>query len=169
MQAEQAVTLQMYEESHFPWFTNLFVLYLLAVLIITLVAVVRIALNLVRLRRLEKSRTNARSDFQEVWTNARARIDFFKTISTVTLLLALADLTLALIDILRGTLTEKVLKASSIAGRTADALVPFASAIFICVALHICAAFFNGMLSRRMFKFEMSERSADRGETSASR
>ncbi|MGB6192754.1 MAG: hypothetical protein WBF42_09825, partial [Terracidiphilus sp.] len=68
MQEGQTVTFEpTYEGSRLPWFTNLFVIYLLVVFVVMLARVAGVAWKLRRLRRLEKTGSLTSAGFQEIW------------------------------------------------------------------------------------------------------
>ncbi len=141
-----------------PWFTRLFILYLLVVFVVMVVRVILAAWNLRKLRRLEASSAPDPERFHKVWQASRMRADSLKRIAVLSILLAVADLSLALVDILQGVSTEKASNPAWLAGNVADALLPFAMAMLVCAILYTSSALLERGLMRRKFNFDQLER-----------
>jgi len=94
MQEDQTVTFQpMYVDSAQPWFTNLFILYLLIVFVVLIARAVQIAITMRKLRKVRASGSTSPSNTDELFFYIAQKAQSLRRFATLTFLLALLDLT----------------------------------------------------------------------------
>jgi hypothetical protein len=126
---------------HYPWFVNLFVIYLLCVLLLTLVRVGTLMWTLRKLRKLQERDVLSESDSQSFWETSYSKIRSIRSFSHLTFLLAVLVLGWNATNILAGVSMEKVSSSSYVAARFVEALIPFLMGIIFCSGLFGSAMF----------------------------
>jgi hypothetical protein len=150
MQEDQTVTFQpMYVDSAQPWFTNLFILYLLIVFVVLIARAVQIAITMRKLRKVRASGSTSPSNTDELFFYIAQKAQSLRRFATLTFLLALLDLTWSTSDILLGLRTMKSTNYSFVAARMGAALVPFAMGLIACIALNVTAMVSDSAVRRR--------------------
>jgi len=153
MQEEQTVSFQpIGYEGHTPWFVNLFVIYLLSVLLMTVVRVVRLLWAFRKHRKVEERETPLESSSQDFWESCNSKIRSIRNFSHLTFLLAVFVLSWNAIDILAGVSTAKAPSVSYFAAESSEALVPFLGGILFSFVLFCCAMFLESLVQRRSRK-----------------
>ena len=126
MQEKQTVSFQpIGYEGHVPWFVNLFVVYLLYVLLTTVGSAVRVMWSLRKIRKASE-----REPCIELVV-CSAKIRSIRNFCHLTFLLATLVLSSNTIDILSGVSTAKAPSFTFVAAELAQALVPFAMGILL--------------------------------------
>ena len=156
MQEEQTVSFQPigYDGPN-PWYVNLFVIYLLYVLLMTVVRAVRLMWTLRKHRKAQEREAPLESSSQSFWEICYSEIRSIRNFSHLTFLLAALVLSLNAIDILAGVATEKVASFPYVAAGLANALVPFLMGIIICSAQFSCAMFLESRVRRRTLVLDL--------------
>jgi NADH:ubiquinone oxidoreductase subunit 3 (subunit A) len=168
MQEDQTVSFQpMSLEGRVPWFVNLFVIYLLCVLLMTVVHAIRILWTLRKHRRVQEREAPLESVSQSIWELCHSKIRSIKNFSHLTLRLAALVLSWNATNILAGVFTEKAPSFPYVAGELAEALVPFLMGIIICSAQFSCVIFLESLVRRRRIMLDrkqpnLSFRASDR-------
>jgi hypothetical protein len=142
MHEEQTVSFQpIGYEGHIPWFVNLFVIYLLYVLLATVASAVRVMWTLRKDRKAEESEAPVESSSQDRWEVCHSKIRSIRNLSHLTFLLGALVLSWSTINILAGVSTAKAPSFPFVAAELAQALVPFAMGIIFCSGQFCCAMF----------------------------
>ncbi|WP_109488956.1 hypothetical protein [Occallatibacter savannae] len=150
MQEEQTVSFEAVGfEVHVPWFVNLFLLYLLYVLLRTIAQAVWLVWDLRKTARAQKREAFIESDAETLWETCRARIRSIRNFSHLTFLLALLVLSWNATDVLAGISTAKAASLPSMAERLAQALVPFTMGIVFSSGQFCCAMLLESFVRRR--------------------
>lgn len=154
LQEEQTVSFQpIGYEGRVPWYVNLFLVYLLYVLLSTVADAIRITWTL-RKHRRSQEREAIREWSSHTWECCHSRVRSIRNFSHLTFLLATLVLSWNVTDILAGAATEKTQSLSYLAGRLAQALVPFGIGIIFCSGQFCCAMFLESFLRRRRLPLE---------------
>jgi hypothetical protein len=157
MQEDQSQTVSFQpigSEGHLPWYVNVFLIYLLSVLLMTFV---RPGMLMWTLRKHQKAHARGlpvQSDSQSFWEISYSKIRSIRSFSHLTSLLAVLVLGWNVTNILAGISMEKVSSFSYVAARLADALVPFLMGIVFCCVLLVCAMFLESRFRRGRLMFE---------------
>ena len=149
MQEEQTVSFQPISyDGPEPWYVNLFLIYLLCVLLVTVGRVVRLMWVLRKHRKAQEREVPLESSSQSFWEICSSEIRSIRNFSRLTFLLATLVLSWHAVDILAGVATEKVASLPYVAGRLADALVPFSMGVIICSVQVSCAMLLESRVRR---------------------
>jgi len=141
LQEEQTVSFQpIGYEGRVPWYVDLFLVYLLYVLLSTIANLIRVTWTL---RKHRKSQ-----DWE--WESCHSRVRSIRNLSHLTFLLAVVVLSWNATNILAGVSMEKVQSFSYVAAGLSQALVPFVMGIIFCAGQFCCAMFLESFLRRRM-------------------
>ena len=147
MQEDQTVSFQpMSHDGPVPWFENLFVIYLLCVLLVTVDRAVRLMWTLRKHRKAQKLEALPESTFQRFWEACHSTTRSIRDFSHLTFLLAALVLSWDATDIFEGVSNAKVTSLPYIAGELARALVPFLMGIVTCSAQFCCSMFLAGLI-----------------------
>jgi hypothetical protein len=150
MQEDQTVTFQpMSLEGRVPWFVNLFVIYLLCVLLMTAADAVRILWTLRKHRKAQEAEAPLESSSHSMWEICDSKIRSIKNFSHLTFLLAVLVLSWNATNILAGVFTAKAPSFPFAAGELAEALVPFTMGIIFSSAQFSCGMFLESLVRRR--------------------
>lgn len=133
---------------HYPWFVNLFVIYLFCVLLLTLVEVVTLMWTLKKLRKPQVRDVLSESGSQSFWETSYSKIRSIRNFSHLTFLLAVLVLGWNATDILAGVSMEKVSSSSYVAARFEEALIPFLTGIIVCSGLFGSAMFLESRVRK---------------------
>lgn len=154
LQEEQTVSFQPIGfEGRVPWYVNLFLVYLLYVLLSTVADAIRITWT-VRKYRKSQEHDLTREWSSHTWECCHSRVRSIRNLSHLTFLLATLVLSWNVTDILAGAATEKAQNLSYLAGRLSQALVPFVIGIIFCSGQFCCAMFLESFLRRRRLPLE---------------
>lgn len=126
---------------HYPWYVNLFVIYLFCMLVMTLVRAGTLMWTLRKLRKVQEPNVLSAADAQSFWETSYSNIRSIRSFSHLTFLLAVLVLGWTVTNILACVSMEKVSSFSNVAGRLAEALIPFLMGIILCVGLFGSAMF----------------------------
>jgi hypothetical protein len=149
MQEEQTVPFsQMYVDGREPWFTQLFVLYLLVVLVLFLVRIMRLTVNLRKLRNAQKQSAPA-SFTDNLFADCHAKAQSFRDFSTLTFLVSLLNFAWFTTDVFSAIWNQKTTNVAYVLARIADGLVPLVLGLTFCVVLYIAAMSSEAALRRR--------------------
>jgi hypothetical protein len=149
-EGEQTVSFQpIGYEGHVPWFVNLFVIYLLYVLLMTVVRAVRLMWALRKHRKAQEREAPLESSSQSIWEICHSKIRSIRNFSHLTFLLAAVVLSWNVINILAGVSTAKAPSFPYVAAQLAEALVPFLMGIIFCAAQFSCAMFLEHLVRHR--------------------
>lgn len=149
MQEDQTVSFQpMYVDGPLPWYERLFALYLLAVLLIYLFRVVRLAINLYKLRK-EREQFLAAPVANALLTDCYARVRSFKEISVLTLLISSLCFTWYTADSFSSVITAKAADFAFVLREVANALGSLMAGLVLSIVLYSTAMLSGAMLSRR--------------------
>ena len=150
MQEDQTVSFQsICYAGHTPWFVNLFVIYLLFVLLLTVVRAVLLMWDLRKHQKAQERGASVESSSQRFWEICYFKVQSIRNFSHLTFLLAALVLSWDTINILAGAWTTKAPSFPYVAADLANALVPFLMGIIFCVALFSCAMFLESHVRRR--------------------
>ena len=150
MQEGQTVTFQpMNYEGSTPWFVNLFVVYLLYVLLMTAFRAIRLMWELRKHRKAQERESPIDSSSQAFWEVCNSNIRSIRNFSHLTFLFAVLVLCWNATDILAGVAAEKVASLPFVGARSAEALVPFSMGIIFSSAQFSCAMFLESRVRRR--------------------
>jgi hypothetical protein len=150
MQEEQTVSFQpMSHDGPVPWFENLFVIYLLCVLLMTVVRAIRLMWTLRKHRKAQKREALAESSSQSFWEACHSTIRSIRDFSRLTFLLAALVLSWDATEIFEGVSNAKAPSFPYIAGELARALVPFVMGVGICSAQFCCSMFLDRLIRLR--------------------
>jgi len=156
MQDEQTVSFQpIGYEGRVPWFVDLFVIYLLCVLLMTVARAVRLMWTLRKHRKAQSREALLESSSESLWENCYSVIRSMRNFSHLTFLLAALVLCWSAINILEGLTIEKVASLPYFAAGLAEALVPFLMGIIISSALFSCAMFLESRVRRRSILLDL--------------
>ena len=139
---------------HYPWFVNVFAIYLLCVLLMTFVRAGTLMWTLRKIQRVQKrDAPSSESDAQSFSETAYSTIRSIRGFSHLTFLLSVLVLGWYVTNILAGVSMENVSSFSSIAARFAEALIPFLMGIIFCCGLFGSAMFLESRVrhGRSMF------------------
>jgi len=150
MQEDQTVSFQpMSHDGPVPWFENLFVIYLLCVLLMTVVRTVRLMWSLRKHRKAQKLEALPESTFQRFWEACHSTTRSIRDFSRLTFLLAAFVLSWDATEIFEGVANAKSPSFPYIAGELARALVPFVMGVGICAAQFCCSMFLDRLIRLR--------------------
>jgi protein-S-isoprenylcysteine O-methyltransferase Ste14 len=150
MQEDQTVSFQpMGYGGHTLWFENLFVIYLLYVLVMTVIRTVHLMWTLRQHRKAHEREKPLESSSQMVWEICYSKIRSIRNFSHLTFLLALLVLSWNVINILASVYTAKTPSFTYVAAGLANALVPFLMGIIFCSVQFSCAMFLENLVRRR--------------------
>lgn len=165
LQEEQTVSFQpIGYEGRTPWFVNLFIIYLLYVLIKTVVSTVRLIWTLRKHEKAQEREASVESRSQGLWEIWHSKIRSIRNFSHLTFLLAALVLSWNTINILVGVSTAKVPSFSFVAAELAVALVPFTMGIVFCSGQFCCAMCLESLVTRRR---HLLDRRANKPQPSA--
>jgi biopolymer transport protein ExbB/TolQ len=139
---------------HFPWFVNLFVLYLLVVMILTVIRAVALLWALRKHRKAQKQARLLVADSRSFWDICNARTQSIRNFSHLSLLLSLLVLAWEGTNALSNVATEKVVGVRALADRFADALTDLSAGMVVCIALFCCAMFLERFVRRQKLSIE---------------
>jgi len=131
-------------EGHLPWYTRLFVIYLVVML---LVACFRGIGMIWHLRSLRKGAPEANGSWL-AWDLCHARTLSMKNWSAMTFLFSFFVSSWTLADTLHGISMEKVTATTFLAGATGEALTTFCFGMLVCAILYAVAFFYENLLMR---------------------
>lgn len=155
LQEEQTVSFQpIGYEGHTPWFVNLFVVYLLYVLIRTVGGTVRLIWTLRKMKKAQERETSVESSCQGLWETCDAKIRSIRNFSQLTFLLAALVLSWNTINILAGVSAAKAPNLPYVAAELAETLVPFTMGILFYFGQFCCAMFLESLVRRRRYLLE---------------
>ena len=149
MQEEQTVSFSpMYVEGPVPWFTRLFALYILVVVVIFLVRVIKLLVGLRNLRRAQKH-PNPAAAGDSLWAECYSKANSFKEISTLTFYASFLNATWLSANVLLSARAEKEANPGYVLARAGDGLFYLALGLIVCTALYSAALLFQAALRRR--------------------
>ena len=149
MQEEQTVSFQPISyDGPEPWYVNLFLIYLLCMLLMTVGRAVRLMWVLRKHGKAQRREVPPESSSQSVWELCNSEIRTIRNSSHLNFLLATIVLSWHAVEILAGVATEKVASLPYVAGRLADAIVPFSMGAIICSVQFSCAMLLEGRVRR---------------------
>ena len=155
LQEEQTVSFQPISyEGHTPWFVNLFVIYLLYVLVKTIVSAVRLIWIVRKYEKALESHASVELRSQGPWEICHSKIRSIRNFSHLTFLLAALVLSWNAVDILAGVWTAKAPSLPYVAAELAQAIVPFAMGIVFCSGQFCCAMFLESLARRRRHQLD---------------
>jgi hypothetical protein len=126
MQEDQTVSFSpIGVEGEEPLFTRLFVVYLLVVLVLLLVRIVRLAVNLWKLRKAQKQSAPV-SLSESLLADCYAKTQSFRNFSALTFLVSLLNFAWFATDVFASISNQKITNVGFVLARIADGLVPFA-------------------------------------------
>lgn len=144
MQEDQTITFQpIFVENPVPWHTRLVTLYLVVMLGYLAIWLVKFALNMRKLRKME---VDLKLEF---WASCYEKTKSLKDFAFLTFLLSLLDFVWSTINNLAALETEKVSQWKIVAERTAFALTPFSLGVIVCIALFSCSMVMQHQLKSR--------------------
>jgi len=149
LQEEQTVSFQpMSNCGPEPWYTNLFVLYLLIVIVVYLVRIVKLTIDLLKLSKSQKRHFTAPfcNDLQADYS---AKVQSLKEVSVLTLLVSLLHFAWYDADVFRSVQFEKMPKTAFVLIRAGAGLDYLAMGLFFCVVLYLTALLFQSALRLR--------------------
>ena len=147
MQEEQTVTFSPMEV-YVPWYTSLFRLFLIVVLLLAFFRFARLLWTLRRKRILQQTESLVGLSLSEFWDRLYLKARSFKTLSLLTFLIAVTVLAWTSSGDLMQVATQKTAGVGAIAGAFADALKTFALGVIVSTALFCCAAFCERSIDR---------------------
>ena len=144
MQEDQTITFQpIFVEDPMPWHTRLVTLYLVVMMGSLAIWLVKFALDMRKLRKMEG---NLKAEF---WTSCYESTNSLKNFAFLTFLISLLDFVWSAIHIFAALEFEKVSQWKFVVERIALALTPFSLGIIVCIALFSCAMAMQHQLKRR--------------------
>ncbi len=163
MQGEQTVTLELFQEPFFPWYTRLFVLYLLIVLLMVVVRTVRVTWFLWKRRKASKEYSDPNS--QTLWKLNRTRAASFRNLAHLSVLLNTAVLTMSASELMRNLATAKRNSWVAVAVNMADPLKTFTVGLLFCAGLYLCAMILEAAILRQHLRIDrdVATRQASQG------
>lgn len=137
-------------ESHLPWFTKVFVAYLVLVLLLSAARATGLIRRLRALRKLEQeTATELTSKSRLFWESLCAKTAEIKSLSILTWLLSLLVFAWSTTQIMLGITREKSTGVAFLAGSMAEVLTVFSLGVLVCTVLYALAMFFETVLARR--------------------
>lgn len=131
-----------------PWYMQLFGLFLLVFVVVFLIRIIKLAVNL---RRLRKARTHPTpvAVVDGLWTDCFAKVHSFKDISTLIFLVSLLNFVwYTADDVFLPLRAQKVASISYVLARIGDGLEVLALGLVFCVVLYSAAMFSEAFLRR---------------------
>ena len=148
VQEEQTVSFSpMYVDGPEPWFTRLFELYLLTVLVVFSIRIIKLLAGLRSLRRARKD-TSPAGLVYSLWVESCEKAHSFKEISALTFFASLLNATWLIADVFLSVRAEKQVNLGYVLARVGDGLSYLALGLIICIALYSAAMFFQAALRR---------------------
>jgi hypothetical protein len=146
-------------ESRLPWFTKVFVVYLLLVLFASVFRAIRLMWHLRGLRKMEQEIPSPPMfRFQLLlWETSYAKTASIKNLSVLTFLLTLLVFAWSTTRILLGVTMEKVTGVGFLAGAMAEVLTTFSLGILVCAVLYAFAIFYEAALMRHQMRFDRAK------------
>ena len=134
---------------HLPLAAKLLVLYLVAVVTVSLVKSASVLRMLWSFRRGSVRTTSSGDEFLNAWETCSNKIQSMKRLVVITLLWTTLIATLLLGRTLVVVVEQKVFGPAALGGGVAEVLTVFALGIFVCAVLYTACASYEGALLRR--------------------
>ena len=144
----------MYDGYASPWFTKLFIFYLLFVLILLFVRIVQIAVALRNMRKLQKNGTGVGVTFDASLSDCYFKAGKLKSYATLTVLLSALNFSWQLSDILLDLRVAKTMSPVFLGSRIGESLVPLSMGLIFCIALYVAAMISESALRRSSILIE---------------
>jgi len=151
MQEEQAVIFQAME-NYVPWYVGLFRLYLALVILLAIFRFARLLWILRKKRIDEQAQSSVGVSLSEYWERSYIKASSFKTLSLLTLLVAMTVFVWTVSGDLMQVATQKTSGVGALAGAFADALKTFAVGVIVSTVLFCCAAFCERLIDRHRLR-----------------
>jgi hypothetical protein len=149
VQEEQTVSFSpMYVDGPEPWFTRLFELYLLTVLVVFSIRIIKLLAGLRSLRRARKD-TSPAGLVYSLWVESCEKAHSFKEISALTFFASLLNATWLIADVFLSVRAEKQANLGHVLARVGDGLTYLAQGMIVCIGLYSAALLFQAALRRR--------------------
>jgi hypothetical protein len=146
---ETTVPFEPMYEGQLAWFVKLFVIYLAAALLTSVLRAIRLMWSLHSLRKMEReSADRVNAGFQFLWDSCHAKTASVKNLSAMTFLLSFLVSAWRMTEILRGVSMEKVTGTAFLAGAAAEVFTVFSLGILVCAILYAIAFFYETALVR---------------------
>ncbi len=136
LQDEQTVSFgpMPYEAFH-PWYVRVFGLYLFVVIVLAVFRLARLLWTLRKQRIARQSESSADLSLPDFWELSYIKARSFRTLSSLTLLIAVTVLTWNFSDDLSQMATQKTSGVGAVAGGFGETLKTFSAGIIVSTAL----------------------------------
>ncbi len=149
LQDEQTVSFEgMSFEVFHPWYVRLFGLYLFVVIVLAVLRMAQLLWSLRKRRVAQQSESSVGLNLSDFWELSYVKAKSFKTLSYLTLLIAVIVLTWNFSDALAQVATQKPSGIGAVAGAFGEALKSFSAGIIVSATLFCCAAFCERLIHR---------------------
>ena len=149
LQDEQTVSFEaMSFEVFHPWYVRLFGLYLFVVIVLAILGMAQLLWSLRKRRIAQQSESSVGLTLSDYWELSYIKVKSFKTLSYLTLLIAVIVLTWNFSDALAQVATQKTSGFGAVAGALGEALKTFSAGIIVSATLFCFAAFCERLIHR---------------------
>lgn len=159
MQEEQTVAFHPME-IYIHWYTALFRLYLVVVILLATFRFAQLLWFLRKKRMSEQADSLAGLSLTEYWSRSYINAKSFKNLSILTFLLAVTVLGWTLHGDLIQIATQRTSGVGAVAGALADSLKTFTAGMIVSTALFSCGGFCEGLITRRRLALRQEEQSS---------
>jgi hypothetical protein len=157
MQEEQTVSFNSvsicYERPH--WYEDLFLLYLLVILLMLVVRSARLYLSLSALQKLEAGERSGTS--KHIWKRSETQAHSLFRFSILTFFITLLVGSISLIDIFSAARYEKTPSTGRTFLEIANKLPEFSIGMIVCIALYATGFFFESRFNRRRLSSDQGQ------------